>query len=220
MADNTRVFVAGAGDDIRDRDRAGVKTQVVNLDVSGAGEAELLGNGPRHSVIKVNSAGMTLTAGTAYTVGDVMGTEMVFAGASRASGRGCRVLSALCIDNEKIFTANTNAEVLRLWLFSAPSTPAADNAVPGWTDANLALLVGVIPFGGDPAGALEGRPAVMANNGVLLANTPAASGPYGLPMVAQPAATSLYGVLTCHYQAPNLPAAQAAVTVILGIAAD
>lgn len=218
MADNTRVFVAGAGDDIRTRDRAGPKTQVVSLDVAGVGEAELLGAGPRHSVIKVDSAGMTLTGGTAYTTGDVLGTELIFPGAARANGRGCRVISALLIDNAKILSVAVTQEVARLWLFSAPSTPAADNAPPSWTDANMTLLVGVIAFGGAVAG--EGRPAAMANNNVLLANGPPAGGPYGLPIVAQPAGTSLYGVLTCHAAAAALPAAQAALTVILGIAAD
>lgn len=46
MADNTTLSVAvGAGDSVRDRDRAGVKTQIVGLDLTIGGASETLMNG-------------------------------------------------------------------------------------------------------------------------------------------------------------------------------
>jgi hypothetical protein len=44
MADNTVISPASAGDTIRDKDRAGVKTQIVGLDLNVSG-AEVLGTG-------------------------------------------------------------------------------------------------------------------------------------------------------------------------------
>jgi hypothetical protein len=62
MADNTQV-ASGTGDTVRDKDRAGVKTQIVGLDLGiGTGTESLMAG-----VMPTKVAGLTLTTGTITT---------------------------------------------------------------------------------------------------------------------------------------------------------
>ncbi len=91
--------------------------------------------------IEVDSAGLT-TATTAYTAGDVAGTEMEFASAARVSTWGGVITGATLLDK----SLRSAAIAIELWLFKAASTPAANNAAADWSDANMANLVGIINF--------------------------------------------------------------------------
>jgi hypothetical protein len=88
-------------------------------------------------LITRTAAGLT-TATTAYTSGDVVGTEMLFdigeAGAARGEIGGVTI-----IDKAGVLGA------CDLFLFDAPSTPAADNAPNSWADADMANLICVVP---------------------------------------------------------------------------
>jgi len=91
--------------------------------------------------VAVTSAGLT-TSVTAYTSGDSVGTEFVFAltpATTLSSGRGV-ILGASIIDEGNVLAA------CDLAIFNAASTPAADNAANAWSDANIRNFVGVIKF--------------------------------------------------------------------------
>lgn len=137
MADNTTRAATSGGDVIRDVDRSGVKTPVSLLDVSQSGDGELLGLGESR-IVSATSAGLT-TASTAYVTGDQLGTELTFASIVR-SGKGSVIQSATLIDKAKIVGA------VDLFLFSAATTPAADNAANAWSDGDMANLLGVLHF--------------------------------------------------------------------------
>lgn len=168
MADNKN---QQANATIRTLDRSGIDTEIAGLDVAQSGEAERLGLPPSKS-IAVNAAGLT-TAATAYTAGDVLGTELTFANCARFSGGGTQLISASITDRAKILGA------VDLYIFDRASTPAADNAANSWADADMDNLVTVINFGALIASALNGAAVAVG----------------GLPVVANPNATSLFGVL-------------------------
>lgn len=166
MADNTQVN-NGTGDTIRDKDRAGVKTQVVVVDVTDGAATEVLGVGA-DTVLTQASAGLT-TATTAYTAGDQLGTELTVASVFR-TGRGATIVSACLIDKAKVIGA------VDAFLFSVATTPAADNAANAWSDADMLLCQGVIHLNDVIA---------SANNYIALATN--------LPFVVKPGSgTSLF----------------------------
>jgi hypothetical protein len=88
-------------------------------------------------LITRTSAGLT-TATTAYTSGDVVGTEMLFDIGEAGAALG-EIVGLTIIDK----AAGLGA--CDLFLFSAPSTPAADNAPNSWADADMANLICVVP---------------------------------------------------------------------------
>lgn len=158
MADNTTRAVTSGGDTIRDVDRSGVKTQVSLLDISQSGDAELLGVGDTRPV-SATSAGLT-TSVTAYVAGDQLGTELTFSGITR-TGKGVVVQSAVLLDKANIIGA------VDLLLFSAATTPAADNAANAWSDADWANLLGVIHFT-DVVSSANNRAGLASNCPVAL----------------------------------------------------
>lgn len=92
-------------------------------------------------LLAADSAGLT-TVTTTYTSGDVLGTEITLASAATVSGWGGVISKAILIDkSNKVNTGDVEA-----WIFSAASTPAADNAAADWSDANIALLQTIITF--------------------------------------------------------------------------
>lgn len=170
MADNTQV-AGGSGDTIRDVDRSGIKTQMMLLDVAQTGEAELYGLGESRLVI-ATAAGLT-TASTNYTSGDQLGTELSFASIVRTA-RGAVVQSAVLSDKAKVMGA------CDLYLFSAATTPAADNAANAWSDADMLNCIGVIHFTDI---------IVSANNYLIQATNM-------VPLVVKPGSgTTIYGDL-------------------------
>lgn len=83
------------------------------------------------------SAGLTI-ASTAYTSGDQLGTEITLTTTGVSGGF---VVGAQVVDKADVLVS-TGVE---LWLFSAATTPAADNAASGWSDADMANLVAIVP---------------------------------------------------------------------------
>ena len=154
MADNT---VMGSTDTLRTKDRTTYKTPATLIDVSDGVAAELLGLVPP-DVPTLSSSGLT-TVTTAYTAGDVLGAEFVFA-AARASGRGVVITSAVLIDKAKVVQA------VDAFVFDRASTPAADNAANSWADADAANCKGIIQFPAPTASALNG--IAVANNNLPL----------------------------------------------------
>lgn len=126
--------------------------------------------------VQVASTGLT-TAVTTYASGDMLGNEMVFASAARASAGSGRVRGATLIDKAKVLAAT------ELWLFDRSVTPAADNAANAFSDADALFWVGTVFF---PA------PLQSANN-YLSQATSSSTG--FLPMPYRCNSTSLYGYL-------------------------
>jgi hypothetical protein len=98
--------------------------------------------GLRQNLGKINkvtgtSAGLT-TSATAYASGDQLGTEITLSTAGVSSGL---IYGAQVVDKADVVVATG----LELWLFSAATTPAADNAANSWSDADMANLVAVVP---------------------------------------------------------------------------
>jgi hypothetical protein len=88
------------------------------------------------ATIAVASSGLT-TSITAYTAGDMLGAEATATGMAATSG-GRGVVTAITVQNSN--TASTTG-ALDVRLFSAASSPAADNAANSWSDANSRLQV-------------------------------------------------------------------------------
>lgn len=151
-----------ANANFRTLDRSGVDTQIVLNDIAPSGAAELLGFGfPKD--VPVDIAGLT-TATTAYTAGDVLGTEFTFT-VCRASGRGAVITSATLIDKDKLVGA------CDLYLFDRGSTPSADNAANSWADGDAFNGLTIVSFETPVASALNstaramlGLPVVVMGN--------------------------------------------------------
>ncbi len=88
------------------------------------------------ATIAVASSGLT-TSITAYTAGDMLGAEATATGMAATSG-GRGVVTAITVQNSN--TASTTG-ALDIRLFSAASSPAADNGANSWSDANSRLQV-------------------------------------------------------------------------------
>ena len=92
--------------------------------------------------ISVTSAGLT-TSVTAYTSGDVVGTEFTFANVvgalAIADGSGAIVGASITDEANQIAACE-------LVLFRAASTPAADNAASTWSAVNIRNYVGIVKF--------------------------------------------------------------------------
>jgi hypothetical protein len=97
------------------------------------------------AVITATASGLT-TATTAYTAGDMLGSELTLTSmASATAGRG--VITGITIeDHSKLIGSVT------LYIGTAATTPAADNAANSWSDANMRLITagGVIWTSGTP----------------------------------------------------------------------
>ena len=87
------------------------------------------------TTIVVTASGLT-TATTAYTAGDMLGTELTVTSAAASSG-GRGVITGIQVQNSS--TNSTGGLDMRF--FNAASTPAADNAANSWSDANSRLQV-------------------------------------------------------------------------------
>ncbi len=122
------------------------------------------------------SAAPTVTASSAYTANDAVGGELSFELGPDDGKRSARIHSALITD------LAAQGAAMELWLFSASQgagvTADADAFDP--TDANLANVVAVIPFGTHYA---------ATDNGVSQAEDIA------LPLVVVATDKTLYGQL-------------------------
>lgn len=85
--------------------------------------------------VTATSAGLT-TATTAYTAGDMLGTQWSFTGAVATSGGYGYVVGAVLLDETDVIGA------VDIFLFNASVTQAADNAANSWSDADMANCVG------------------------------------------------------------------------------
>jgi hypothetical protein len=128
--------------------------------------------------IAVRAAGLT---NVLYTTGDQMGTEMSFpVGPAEGFTRGY-IVGVTITDNEDEVTATD------LFLFSAPASPAADNAANSWADANMDTFVAVLSASTILDAALNKalvyyppvRIPFQANGGILYGNLVARGAPPG-----------------------------------------
>lgn len=80
---------------------------------------------------------------TAYTSGDVVGTEFTFpnvVGALAISDQSGSIIGVSITDEANVLAA------CELVLFKVASTPAADNAAASWSAVNIRNYVGVVKF--------------------------------------------------------------------------
>lgn len=108
--------------------------------------------------ILATASGLT-TASTAYTAGDMLGSELTLANAAAVVGDGGFITSIQVEDHSKIVGA------LDLRFFNAASTPAADNAANSWSDANARLQVVGQPVAAPTVSALN---AIGYTGGLML----------------------------------------------------
>lgn len=129
---------------------------------------------------------------TQFTAGDVVGNTgtaavMTFADCAQAVGGSGTIVSGLLLDGANPAT-KLDAE---LWLFSVAPTAVADNAAFAPSDAELASLVGIVPFpvadwfvGKADVGA-DGNAVCLGSKGVF-------------PFACASGDTDLYGVLVAR----------------------
>lgn len=103
----------------------------------------------RAAPVVATASGLT-TSITAYTAGDMLGAEQTLTAMANATGGGGAV-TAINVQN----SATNVTGALDLRLFSAASTPAADNAANSWSDANSRLQVIQYQIGAPVASALN-----------------------------------------------------------------
>lgn len=103
----------------------------------------------QQKTIVATASGLT-TASTAYTAGDMLGSELTLTGAAAVAGDGGAIVGIQVEDHAKIIGA------VDLRFFNAASTPAADNAANSWSDANARLQVVGIQVAAPVASALNG----------------------------------------------------------------
>jgi hypothetical protein len=114
--------------------------------------------------ITLTSAGLTI-ATTNYASGDQMGTEMTATSLHPISGGRLLITSALYTTD----AAATPNGAFDLFLFNATTSPASDNAVYGWSDADMQKLVGVISFPAatfPPSGSANGYGIAIGGSGL------------------------------------------------------
>ena len=148
MADNSTLNAGTGGDVIRTNDRASVKTPVVMLDLGSDGTESVVDGTaavpaallPTSSKVVRVSVTPTITAAGIYASGDAVGGLLTFANAARVSGGSIVIEAATIIDND------SEVATLELILFDQTFTPTADNAAFDPTDADLANVIGVVPF--------------------------------------------------------------------------
>jgi len=189
MADNSTL--PATGDVIRDIDKSGKKTQVVVLDLGGAGAESLAttsipiqdgGNSITvDGTVTTKGTGfsipvtLTVTSG-AYSVADVVGGLITLANAVSANGKRSII--------NTITLAGVVAIPYELWFFNADiATPAADNAAFA-----LAAADGLKFLGARPIATADYMAAQSAFNNATVPGV-------GLEIQAAAGTTSIYAYL-------------------------
>jgi hypothetical protein len=98
--------------------------------------------------VAFTSAGLT-TATTAYTSGDMLGTQLTIAGASTGAGV-VNYIDGIVLEDDSAVIGQVD-----FFLFNATVTQAADNAANSWSDADMQKCVGVISIPGPYQSALN-----------------------------------------------------------------
>jgi hypothetical protein len=147
MADNTITNLGSGGDTIRTKDRAGIKTPAMMLDLGSAGTESLVdGTAAVPAALlpvggKIVRVSQTPTVSTsAYAAKDCMGGLLTFANSARASG------GAITIEGGVVTDLSATMPSLDLLLFDQTFTAGTDNAALDVSDTDILNLVGVIPF--------------------------------------------------------------------------
>lgn len=98
--------------------------------------------------ISATASGMSTSP--AYSVGDMVGTELTLANAAATSADG-GFITGIHMEDDAVAIST-----LRLKFFNAASTPAADNAANSWSDANAQKEVACVDATAFVASALNG----------------------------------------------------------------
>jgi hypothetical protein len=98
--------------------------------------------------VSATAAGLT-TATTAYTAGDMLGTQWSFLNAVATSGGYGYVEKVVVEDDSNVVGG------IDIFMFNATVTQAADNAAASWSDADAAKCVGVLSVPGAISTALN-----------------------------------------------------------------
>ena len=162
MADNTTLNTGTGGDVIRDKDRAGVKTQIVALDLNPAGSETLMGGTmPVSGTVTANAGTGTMAVSGTVTANAGTGTMSVNSLAGTSGGSSVTKLisaastnatsvkaSAGQLDGWYLFNANAATRYLKLYnKASAPTvgtdTPVMTIPIPAGAAANVCLDPGI-----------------------------------------------------------------------------
>lgn len=176
---------ASAVNQAADRTISLILTNNPEASAGGSGSGSIA-NLPQTAVI---NASVTRPADTtAYAAGDAVTdstsapTVITFTNVAKANNGGGTIVSAELIDSANQSTKG----IFELWVFDTTVTPDNDNAVFTPTDAELATLVGIIPFDvsyvGDAQSGANGNAVYQANF-------------LNLPFKAGAASRNLFGLL-------------------------
>lgn len=98
----------------------------------------------------VSTTASGMSTSPAYSIGDMVGTELTLANAAFTSGDGGFITGIHMEDDAAL------ASTLRLKFFNAASSPAADNAANSWSDANAQKEVSSVDTNAFVVSALNG----------------------------------------------------------------
>lgn len=122
----------------------------INAAIAGAGSSAGSGGGPSEDFLGFTGGKQvvvdvtpTLTTHASYVANDFVGTDgvaMVFDNVGRIANGSGIILSAVLMDKA------LQSVAAELWLFDSAITPPADSAAWSISDADMAHLIGVIPF--------------------------------------------------------------------------
>lgn len=216
MSDNTQLPTGTGGDTVRDIDRAGIKTQVVILDMGGQAGPESLATG----TVPVSAASLPLPSGAATsakqdTIITALGSPLQAGGTVVANAGTNLNTSALLLD--ATFTGRVNTQGQKAMAASTPVVIASDQTAvpvsgtvtttpPANASTNLAQVGGVnVSTGTGASGTGIPRVTVSSdsqvkvwdgttNTTVKAASTASVAADTALVVALNPQGPSLFGV--------------------------
>ena len=215
MANNTTLAVpsgSSPGDPIRSQDRAGIKTQVVLLDLGGAGAESLVtGTMPVSGSITVANASLAVTGTFWQVIQPVSGTVTVgnaslavtgaffqttqpVSAASLPLPTGAATETTLAALNTKVTAVNTGAVVISGAL---PAGAAVIGALTANQTVNNAQINGVVPLMGNGiTGTGSQRVTIASDNAAITVSTAAAPATYSAAVVGLASALTATDIFT------------------------
>lgn len=144
MADNTTLNAGTGGDVARSKDRTGVKTSIVALDLNPAGAESLMSGTLPVSLAALPSTATrtavtpTVSTTPAYAAGDAVGGLLTFSSVIPTSG------GKFIIDTVTVLDLGKQSASMDLVLFDQTFTASTDNAIFDPSDGDAANCLGFI----------------------------------------------------------------------------
>lgn len=210
MADNTTLNLTSGGDTVRDKDRSGVKTQVVGLDINPAG-AEVLGTGDATNGLDVDVTrvqGVVSVSGPA-TDAQMRATPIPVSNASLPLPTGASTETTLAAVNTAT-GAQSDAEA------------AGNGSVVALLKRLRTLLSGGLPAALSGNGALKVEQVVAGPTQPVSGTVTANAGTGTMASAASPESGTVYNgttALTPKYAFANIAASQTDSQIVALVAA-